>query len=285
MIFLKSTLAALLVAIVSTASTADAAGNLRRSAVRRLGPSIECTIQVHALLRLDPTGDEDEDIFDCELDAYETGGIASQIFPLGIDKDQKKELKELLKAGVIEPNHSRLDVGGGVWDGLEIKVPPGQLKDKVKKGKGKKFEEERRRLFSHVGEKPSKSTFVLLLLLLFHDIISLTGSSFLCLCTVLFVKVIDNDGKTYPHSPSEMGDNVFGTEGDPVNLKSQMAACSFGKLNIEAGDPNTPLPSAIEPAPGVIEVTIDVSSSQFFPSWLAPCQCNISYFVLLADLH
>ena len=137
MIFSKSTLAALFIAVVATLSQTDAAGNLRRSRVRRLGPKVECTVQVQTPLHINPTDDEDEEyLFDCELDEYETGGISSQIFPLGISKEQKKELREMLKAGDIQPNESRLDIGGGIWNGVDIKVPPGQMKDKVKKGKG-----------------------------------------------------------------------------------------------------------------------------------------------------
>ena len=79
---------------------------------------------------------------------------------------------------------------------------------------------------------------------------------------VLVVRVTDVNGLVYPHDAETMSDKVFGTKGDPVNLKSQMAACSFGKLNIMAGNPDSPLPSdiEIEEAPGVIEVDIGVST-------------------------
>ena len=84
---------------------------------------------------------------------------------------------------------------------------------------------------------------------------------FFLLITVLVVRVTDSGGLVHPDSPATMSDNVFGTGTDQVNLKSQMEACSFGKLNMTAGNRNYTLPSAIEPAPGVIEVDIDVSSA------------------------
>ena len=48
--------------------------------------------------------------------------------------------------------------------------------------------------------------------------------------TVLVVRVIAADGQTTPDE-SFLSDSVFGTSGDPVNLKSQYAACSADKLN------------------------------------------------------
>lgn len=157
MIFRKSTiLAALFVAVASTVTPANATGNLRADS-RRLGPNIECTMQVQMLLHLDPEGGEDEAIFDCELDAYVTGGISGNIVPLGISKEQKEELKQMLKNNDFTPGEDRLDVGGGIWDGMEVKVPPGQMKDKVKKGKG--VAEGRRLATSKLtGDKPSKLT-------------------------------------------------------------------------------------------------------------------------------
>ena len=54
-------------------------------------------------------------------------------------------------------------------------------------------------------------------------------------------------------SAQEVSDNVFGTGNDPVNLLSQMTACSFGKLKITPGEPSSAT------ARGVVEVTIPIS--------------------------
>ena len=48
---------------------------------------------------------------------------------------------------------------------------------------------------------------------------------------VLAVRVIGADSSTTANM-TEISDSIFGTNGDPVNLKSQFASCSFNKLNI-----------------------------------------------------
>lgn len=48
---------------------------------------------------------------------------------------------------------------------------------------------------------------------------------------VLAVRVTGADASTTA-SMAEISDSIFGTAGDPVNLKSQYAACSFNKLAI-----------------------------------------------------
>lgn len=47
--------------------------------------------------------------------------------------------------------------------------------------------------------------------------------------TVLIVKVIVADGSA-TSTEAELADSVFGTSGDPVNLKSQYSDCSHGQL-------------------------------------------------------
>jgi hypothetical protein len=64
--------------------------------------------------------------------------------------------------------------------------------------------------------------------------------------------VTDSDGKVVEENATEISDDIFGTHGDPLNLKSQMFDCSFGQLNVTPGDIDDPH----EAAPGVIEVTI-----------------------------
>jgi len=49
--------------------------------------------------------------------------------------------------------------------------------------------------------------------------------------TVLVVRVVAADGST-GFSEVQLSDSVFGNGVDPVNIKSQYAACSFDKLNI-----------------------------------------------------
>ena len=75
---------------------------------------------------------------------------------------------------------------------------------------------------------------------------------------ILVVKVTDSANKAHPRTTAEISDDVFGTDSDPVNLKTQLAACSFNQLIVQPGlDP----PDSHEVAPGVIEVTIGVTLS------------------------
>ena len=82
--------------------------------------------------------------------------------------------------------------------------------------------------------------------------------------TVLVVRII-NQGDTansVTASATQLSDDVFGTNGDPVNLKSQYAACSHGKLNFSpAPDEISADPDATNLVDGVTEVTVDVACS------------------------
>ena len=83
---------------------------------------------------------------------------------------------------------------------------------------------------------------------------------------VAFVEKIDVNGKAYPHDASTISDKIFGTGNDKVNLKSQLFACSHGKLNIVHDGIiwETHVPVQHRAAPGVIEVTIplDITRSK-----------------------
>ncbi len=68
--------------------------------------------------------------------------------------------------------------------------------------------------------------------------------------TALVVHVTANDFSTTA-SPSSLGDSVFGTSGDPVNLASQYTACSYSQLNfMPAQDQNI--------TAGVVQLSIDM---------------------------
>ena len=68
------------------------------------------------------------------------------------------------------------------------------------------------------------------------------------------MKVIDSEGRKLTESADQISDDIFGTYGDQMTLKSQMNACSYGKVDIIAG-----INDEHEVSPGVIEVTIDKS--------------------------
>lgn len=70
----------------------------------------------------------------------------------------------------------------------------------------------------------------------------------------------------YGSSEEQLSDEVFGTAGDEVNLKSQFAACSYDQLTIEPtldrelmNDPNDQTTGIVD---GVMSVEVDVEVSR-----------------------
>jgi hypothetical protein len=76
--------------------------------------------------------------------------------------------------------------------------------------------------------------------------------------SILVVRVTDKDGKVIGDSAAQVGDNVFGTLNDPVNLKSQMFDCSYGAVDITNVYTSPNIDDKLS-APGVLDVTIPIS--------------------------
>lgn len=74
---------------------------------------------------------------------------------------------------------------------------------------------------------------------------------------ILAVRIIDSGGLVHQDSADAISDNIFGTDDDKLNAKSQFEACSFGKLRIT--NEYTVDISEHLAAPGVIEVDIPIS--------------------------
>ncbi len=186
----------------------------------------ECTIIVRDILRYNDTKIVDE-IFECILDPVDTDDDIKKFVTILASDDQKVILHDIFKAGRIISGWSTLVFDQdmmispeGVYVPLsttEFNIGNGQSQDD--KGRG---HDDRLRM-SPEGDK-----------------------------RFLVVKVIDSDGRQVPQSHQQISDDVFGTFGDQVTLKSQMESCSFGKLTIIPGNNSTH-----EKSPGVIEVTID----------------------------
>ena len=76
--------------------------------------------------------------------------------------------------------------------------------------------------------------------------------------SLLVVRVTDKDGKVIGDSAAVVGDNVFGTRNDKVNLKSQMFDCSYGNVDF-TNKYTSPDISGKLSAPGVLDVRIPIS--------------------------
>ncbi len=218
---------ALLATLIVVAPFVDSASTLRRDAVNGTIPkSKECAIQAVAELHLNASSDGDIS-FECELfDTSDTKGVHGLSFPLVLDDVQKRGLESKLNSGeLVSDETTILFDGSGITLGNgRIHVPPGR-----DIALGRRNPNANRRLAIVTGTKP-----------------------------ILVVKVTDSVGKVVPYTAAQVGDDIFGTNGDPVNLRSQMFDCSFGQLDIIAGDPPTNSAGSYEVAPGVIEVTIPV---------------------------
>lgn len=221
----------ILASLLTTSPFVSASSYLRptQTANRRLTTSAECTLLVVAGTReLGNTDFDEEEIFECEMDADDEGGIPGLSLPIQASDAQKKALKDKLKSGDLVPGESTLIHGQVPFDIDGVRLPPGLEISIGKENKKKKKNTQKNRSLAVItGTKP-----------------------------ILVVKVTDSVGKARSESAATVGDDIFGTLGDPLNLKSQMTACSFGQLNIIPGSVDD---LQHESAPGVIEVTIGVT--------------------------
>lgn len=157
--------------------------------------------------------------FDCILDGA--------IIPIDLTDEEQEKLSEQFLKGELVSNESTLSVtvdesAGTEKDDATAHVPSNQPLN-VMNGPHRQ-----RRLAPTTGKK-----------------------------SMLVVKVIDSENKARPESLSQISDDIFGSFGDSMTLKSQMYDCSFGKFEIVPGvDPRTQ--NIKEESPGVIEVKINV---------------------------
>jgi hypothetical protein len=169
-------------------------------------------------------GTLDDDTFECEIDSAEMNGISGLSLPIHASLAQMNDLKSMLHDGDLIPGVSKLQHGPTSFiDRQGLSIPPGL----VIANAVRTSPQGNRKLAVVTGDKP-----------------------------ILVVKVTDSVGKARKETAAQIGDDVFGTVNDSVNLASQMKACSFGALNIVPGDITTP---GAQAAPGVIEVTIPIT--------------------------
>ena len=159
----------------------------------------------------------DEYEFVCELSNGHTVPVQ------GTDV-QMKQLRSMLKRGSLVSAESTIEVSSDVAEDGIAHLPPGKVMAKKKKSS------------SNGG----------------HNLASSEE-----LKPLLAIAVTDSSGKVHPDSADIMSDKIFGTNGDVVNAKSQLAACSFGKFLI-THDYTEDISQHLS-APGVIDVKIDTT--------------------------
>jgi hypothetical protein len=185
-------------------------------------------VQAVALLHIpgEDLGSGPEEIFECEIDpSDEPNGVSGLSFPINGEPVQLQILADKFHSGELISGESTLDMPGAFLEnGKGVTLPPGQ----IVKINTPAPDQRRRKLAIVTGTKP-----------------------------ILAVRVTDVNGLAYPHSAAVMSDNIFGTDGDEVNLKSQLEACSMNQLIIEPGA------SVHNTAPGIIdvEISIDITTS------------------------
>ncbi|KAL9181023.1 hypothetical protein ACHAXT_009828 [Thalassiosira profunda] len=141
---------------------------------------------------------------------------------------QMKELRRMLAGGRFVSAESTVAVEPGSSRDDAVLLPPGKILFKRASRASRGRPDGGRGLAAHEGQK-----------------------------AVLVVRVEDVDGRVHPDPADVVSDKVFGTHGDRVNAKSQLAACSYGKF-VVSHDYAVDISEHLS-APGVIEVDIPIS--------------------------
>ena len=176
----------------------------------------------------DPLHSGKDDQFECEMDPEDADGHYGLSFPIQATRVQNQMMISMLQSGDLVSGYSTLllpgsEIGTSGGDEESVFLPLGH---EISLGKKNSHAQGHRHLAVVTGKKP-----------------------------ILAVKVHALDHSVIA-TPAQISNDIFGTNGDPVNMKSQFFACSMGKLNIEAGDASN---VQHEVAPGVIEVNIPIN--------------------------
>ncbi|KAL3801325.1 hypothetical protein ACHAW5_002240 [Stephanodiscus triporus] len=219
-----------------------------------------CTIEVVMLAPDGSTSIEGKDeVYQCTINPGDVpGGYTGLTRKLDLRRTQKRALKKMWKEGRLVPGQTQLKLANieeatmseevaeavdemtvakeDMLEGVPIDVSDIQIptvldvEELLVDGDVNHARELQTSFGSHVGIKPT-----------------------------LVVKVFDVNNKARSESPMEISDDIFGTNGDPVNLRSQMSACSMGRVDFVPGDNNYGIDQSLYDAPGVITVKIEIS--------------------------
>lgn len=130
-----------------TTSSLDGAAAQQGGLRRKLVAKRDCTFMVAEALAIDGGADHDDDMsLECELDPEDADGYGGINVELDVTKDQKKELKKLMKEWKAIPGKDQIAIAGLDIDGGKAKIPKGKkMIDVVKPNKGNAFGKDKRR--------------------------------------------------------------------------------------------------------------------------------------------
>jgi hypothetical protein len=155
-----------------------------------------CTLYQKVIEYEQPSGTQPDSEWDCELDPVDADGIDGNFVAFeGLD----------LPPNATDNAKNPLISGESTLFAKGIQLNRGQAKARFPRGVSPAF-----------GRHPRRH----------RNLAVVTGIK-----PVLAVRVVGADAST-TSSMADISDSIFGTNSDPVNLKSQYAACSFGQLNI-----------------------------------------------------
>lgn len=204
----------------------------------------ECTILVRMDLRFDG---KNEPAFECKFESplLSSDGVDGPPLyyddfespyqfsvPMDLTDEQHNQLKKQFLNGSLVSNESKvtfnLNQGLVLHDDTVIQMPRHQPLNIANKPNRSRDRLRERHLATTTGEK-----------------------------SILVVKVKDSHNKARDETTSEISDDIFGTFGDSVTLKSQIHDCSFGRLEVVPGI-IAGKQSINELSPGVVEVKLNI---------------------------
>jgi len=226
-----------------------------------------------------PSDEDEDEIFQCTIDPKDVrGGYAGLTRKLDLTRTQKRAFRKMWREGRLIPGESKLKLAeiqeaveteeavemgeqadeetavataedaleGAPIDGSDIQIPIGiDVEGLLVEGGGNR---ERDLQTDDPDETaaaaPTTTSF----------------GSHVGVRHTLVVEVYDVNGKARSESPERISDDIFGTNGDAVNLRTQMSACSMGRVDIRPGDSGDgSIDQNLYDAPGVVTVQIDIS--------------------------
>ena len=129
-----------------TTSSLDGAAAQQGGLRRKLVAKRDCTFMVAEALAIDGADHDDDMSLECELDPEDADGYGGINVELDVTKDQKKELKKLMKEGKAIPGTDKIAIAGLDIEGGKAKGFKGKkMIDVVKQNNGNGYGKDKRR--------------------------------------------------------------------------------------------------------------------------------------------